>query len=197
MGAADLAGWRAEFTSELIGTGRPGIDRLLSYLEWETDFFKAPASTKYHGAHEGGLVKHSLDVFRWLVRFGAIVPSRLDGVPFNSIAIAALLHDICKANFYEMAVRNVKNDAGVWEQVPYYSIRDQFPVGHGEKSAMIAQRFISLSDEELAAIRWHMAGFDDTAKGYAGAIMLSGALAKWPLVAAVHIADLSATYLTE
>lgn len=194
MGAADLSGWKSEFTSELIGTGRPGVDRLLSYLEWETDFFTAPASTKYHGSFEGGLVKHSLDVFRWLVRFGAIVSSKLDGVPFNSIAIAALLHDICKANFYEMATRNVKNQTtGQWEQVPYYSINDQFPVGHGEKSVMIAQRFISLSDEELAAIRWHMGGFT----GESDRIILSNALARWPLVAAVHIADLSATYLTD
>ena len=193
MAAADIAGWKAEFTHELLGTGRPGVDRLLAYLEWETDFFTAPASTKYHGAYEGGLVKHSLDVFRWLVRFGAIVTSRMDGVPFNSIAIASLLHDICKANFYEMATRNVKDESGQWVQVQYYSIRDQFPVGHGEKSVMIAQRYIQLTDDELAAIRWHMGGFG----GDYDRIILSNALSKWPLVAAVHIADLSATYLAE
>lgn len=193
MAAPDMAGWKSEFTRELLGTGRPGVDRLLAYLEWETDFFTAPASTKYHGSFEGGLVKHSLDVYHWLVRFGALVTSRMDGVPFNSMALAALLHDICKANFYEIATKNVKNADGVWEQVPYYSIRDQFPVGHGEKSAMIAQRFISLTDEELAAIRWHMAGFT----GDSDRVILSNALAKWPLVAAVHIADLSATYLAD
>lgn len=193
MAAPDLAGWKSDFSRELLGTGRTGVDRLLAYLEWETDFFTAPASTKYHGSYEGGLVKHSLDVYRWLVRFGALVTSRMDGVPFNSMALASLLHDICKANFYEMATRNVKNAAGVWEQVSYYSINDQFPVGHGEKSAMIAQRFISLTDEELAAIRWHMAGFT----GDSDRVILSAALAKWPLVAAVHIADLSATYLAD
>ena len=193
MAAPDLAGWKSDFSRELLGTGRPGVDRLLAYLEWETDFFAAPASTKYHGSFEGGLVKHSLDVYRWLVRFGALVTSRMDGVPFNSMALASLLHDICKANFYEIATKNVKNADGVWERVPYYSIRDQFPVGHGEKSAMIAQRFISLTDEELAAIRWHMAGFT----GDSDRVILSAALAKWPLVAAVHIADLSATYLAD
>ena len=80
----------------------------------------------------------------------------------ETYAIVALLHDLCKANFYKKGTRNVKNDeTGKWEKVPSYSVEDMFPYGHGEKSVFLIERFMKLKVEEAVAIRWHMGGFDD------------------------------------
>ncbi len=98
------------------------------------------------------------------------------------------------ANFYKQDVRNVKNN-GVWEQVPVYTINDTLPLGHGEKSVMILQQYIELTTDEIYAIRWHMGGFDDTAKSYAGGLQLSAAFDKCPLLVMLHMADLAAVYL--
>lgn len=170
---------------------RPGMEKLLSYLA-ETDFFTAPASTKYHGAIYGGLLDHSLTVERMIMK---IMNSFFDSYNEESARLVALFHDLCKVNFYTENTRNVKNEkTGQWEKVPFYSIDDQFPAGHGEKSVMIVQKFISLTDEEIMAINWHMAGFDDRAKSYAGGLQLSSAMGKYYLVTALHMADLTASY---
>ena len=113
----------------------------------------------------------------------------------NTIIITSLLHDLCKVNFYKADTKNVKNENGQWEKVPYFSIDDETPLGHGEKSALILQRYILLTMEELMAIRWHMAGFDDAAKSYAGLLSLNNAMNKYSLVAALHMADLAAVNL--
>lgn len=166
---------------------REGADELLKWLE-ESDFFTAPASTKFHGSYEGGLVEHSINVFR-----------RLECMPvtasMETLAIVALLHDVCKANFYTIDYRNKKNERGVWERVPYYTIDDTFPMGHGEKSVYIISKFMKLTDEEAFAIRWHMGGFDESVKG--GSFALSGAWEKYPLGVLLHCADLQASYLDE
>ena len=161
---------------------RDGSDKLLEWLE-KTDFFRAPASTKFHGAHEGGLVEHSISVFN---RFACENP--------ESRAICALLHDICKVNFYKTEMRNVKVN-GTWEQQPYYVVEDQLPYGHGEKSVYIISGFIRLSRDEAMAINWHMGGFDDRVKG--GSYALSEAFAKYPMALNLHIADMQATYFDE
>lgn len=168
---------------------RPGADKLLSWLE-KTDFFTAPASTRFHGAYEGGLCGHSVHVYQRLL--GCAV----QGYPGETLAICGLLHDLCKANFYKVSSRNVKNEeTGRWEKQPYYTVEDPFPYGHGEKSVWLIERFMRLSTEEAAAIRWHMGGFDDAARG--GSFAVSGAFEKWPLCVELHIADLRATYLDE
>ena len=97
---------------------RPGAERLLDWLDTKTDFFTCPASTRFHGACEGGLCMHSLNVYHALHdRFFT------EGESEESYAICALLHDLCKANYYKVSTRNVKNDAtGQWEKVPYYSV---------------------------------------------------------------------------
>ena len=119
-----------------------------------------------------------------------------EGESEESYAICALLHDLCKANYYKKGTRNVKNDAtGQWEKVPSYSVEDLFPYGHGEKSVFLIERFMKLKVEEAVAIRWHMAGFDDAAKG--GCFAISEAYDKYPLAVKLHIADLKATYLME
>ena len=137
---------------------RPGSEKLLDWMDSKTDFFSAPASTRFHGACDGGLCAHSLNVYR--VLHGTFFTPDEDSE--ETFAICALLHDLCKANFYKKGTRNVKNEAtGQWEKVPSYSVEDMFPYGHGEKSVFLIERFMKLKVEEAVAIRWHMGGFDD------------------------------------
>lgn len=165
---------------------RKGKGEFLEWLVKETDFFRAPASANNHGNYESGLVEHSLQVY-----FNLVSLVGLSGITISkeTLVIAALAHDICKANFYLATTRNIKIN-GVWVQEPYFSIEDKFPIGHGEKSVIILQKFIELTDEEIMAIRWHMGGFDDSARSYAGGLALSKALQCYPLITLLHCADL-------
>lgn len=170
---------------------REGSAELLEWLQ-KTDFFTAPASTKFHGACEQGLVMHSISVFKTLVE--KHYDSETDNM--ESFAICALLHDLCKAEFYKVSTRNVKNEeTGKWEKVPYYAVEDKFPFGHGEKSVFLIERFIRLKPAEAMAIRWHMGGFDEAARG--GSFAISVAYEKYPLAVKLHLADLESTYLRE
>lgn len=167
---------------------RQGSQELLNWL-LNTDFFTAPASTKFHCACENGLVMHSVNVFNTMVE--KHFEEGIDDM--ESFAISALLHDICKAEFYKVSTRNVKNDAtGQWEKQPYYSVEDKFPFGHGEKSVFLIERFMRLKLDEAMAIRWHMGSFDD-AQGYT----VSQAYDKYPLAVKLHLADMESTYLRE
>ena len=169
---------------------RSGADKLLAWLD-TTDFFRAPASTRFHGACAGGLLMHSLNVYHCL-REHYFEP----GDSEESFALCALLHDVCKANFYKPGTRNVKNEAtGQWEKVPTFTIEDAFPYGHGEKSVFLIERFVRLKPAEAVAIRWHMGGFDDAARG--GCFAISQAYDQYPLAVKLHLADLEATYLKE
>ena len=174
---------------------RDGADKLLKWLEG-SDFFKAPASTRYHMSCEGGLCIHSVHVFdRLLALFQQEELRELDEDAMETIAICGLLHDVCKANFYKVEMRNTKDESGQWVKVPYYTVDDQLPYGHGEKSAYIIGGFMRITREEAMAIRWHMGGFDDTVKGNSYA--MSGAFEKFPLALLLHIADLQATFIDE
>lgn len=167
---------------------RPGADRLLEWLQ-NTDFFTAPASTRFHGAKEGGLCAHSVNVCRRLQEGCSV-----KGYSAETLAICGLLHDLCKVNFYKVSQRNVKKD-GKWVQEPFYQVEDRFPYGHGEKSVFLIERFLRLTPEEAGAVRWHMGGFDSAALG--GSYAVSGAFEMWPLAVELRIADLRATYLDE
>ena len=170
---------------------RDGSEELLKWLE-TTDFFTAPASTKFHCACPEGLLKHSLNVYKVLME-KHFDPETDD---MESVTICTLLHDLCKAQFYKTSTRNVKNEVtGAWEKVPYYSVEDAFPYGHGEKSVFLIERFMRLKTSEAMAIRWHMGGFDDTAR--AGGFSISLAFDKYPLAVKLHISDIEATYLRE
>ncbi len=169
---------------------REGSERLLAWLE-KTDFFTAPASTKFHCACEHGLLMHSVNVYEVLR-----AKYFTDNSNEESFAITALLHDVCKAQFYKTSTRNVKNeDTGKWEKVPFYMVEDIFPYGHGEKSVFLIERFIRLKLDEAMAIRWHMGGFDDSVKG--GSFAISLAYDKYDLAVKLHLSDLEATYLLE
>ena len=172
---------------------REGADKLLDFLLNGSDFFTAPASTRYHGAYEGGLVEHSLNVYDCLADMASRLKDRY-GIEYTdeSIAIAGLLHDICKVNFYKTSYRNVKDETGRWQSVPYYTIEDTLPYGHGEKSAYIVSAYMRLTRDEAFAIRYHM-GFSGTEDpGTVGR-----ALEMFPLAYATCCADMEAAFLLE
>ena len=172
---------------------REGADKLLDFLLNGSDFFTAPASTRYHGAHEGGLVEHSLNVYDCLKDMVGRLNERY-GIEYSdeSVAIAALLHDVCKVNFYKTSYRNVKDETGRWQSVPYYTIEDTLPYGHGEKSAYIVSAYMRLTRDEAFAIRYHM-GFSGTEDpGNVGR-----ALEMFPLAYATCCADMEAAFLME
>ena len=179
---------KKQFIELLKETKREGIDRLIEFIE-KTDFFMAPASTRFHGSYEGGLLEHSMKVYEILKEKVKHLP--IDLTPSEeTIKIIALLHDICKVNFYKVDYRNAKNSFGEWEKVPYYTVDDTIPYGHGEKSVMMLTEYIKLTSEEKYCIRWHM-GFTEPKEAYN---TLGQAFKKYPLALLLHEADLEATY---
>lgn len=177
---------KEKFIELLRETKREGIEDLIDFLE-KTDFYTAPASTKFHNSFEGGLLTHSLNVYE------ALSTLVKDKWPEDTIRIVALLHDICKINLYKVDYRNKKDATGQWIKEPYYTTDDLMPLGHGEKSVMLISEFIKLSKEELYAIRWHMGGYEPKENyGY-----IAKAYEKYPLAVYTHMADLMATYIIE
>lgn len=174
---------------------RDGAERLLDYLLSNSDFFTAPASTRFHGAYEGGLCEHSLNVYDCLKAY--MERERVKDVygmtaSEESIAIVALLHDLCKVNIYKPLFRNVKDANGVWQRVPSYEYDDTLPYGHGEKSVYIISGYMKLMREEAFAIRYHM-GFSTTDDPK----NVGSAFEMFPLAFAAHVADSEATYFIE
>ena len=175
---------------------REGASALLDYLCSEhSDFFTAPASTRYHGAYEGGLLEHSLNVYDCLC--DQLARPRVKeqyGISYSeeSIAIVALLHDLCKVNFYKVSMRNVKDETGHWVSAPYYTIEDTLPYGHGEKSVYIISGYMRLTRDEAFAIRYHM-GFS----GPEDANQVGRALEMFPLGSFLFMADMEASYFME
>lgn len=174
---------------------RDGAQEFLDYLRSaKSDFFTAPASTRFHGNYSGGLVDHSINVYTCLKDY--LSRHRVKdvyGMDYSdeSIAIVALLHDVCKINVYKESFRNKKVN-GEWVQVPFYEFEDKMPYGHGEKSVYMITPFMKLSREEAFVIRYHM-GFsnDDPAKnvGYT--------FEHFPLAFALSTADMEATYFCD
>lgn len=182
---------------------RDGSEQLLSYLE-RSDFFTAPASSRFHLACEGGLCIHSLNVYNRLVQLLDNQEDKLLCFPAGSneddvnetVAIVSLLHDLCKIHFYVPGTRNVKNpETGRWETIPAYMIDERFPIGHGEKTNFIIQNYMKLKPEEAIAIRWHMGEFDNAVKGWDRS--LNKAWGKYPLGFMLHMADMMASHLDE
>ena len=179
---------KEEFLNLLRSVNREGMDDLISFIE-KSDFFKAPASTRFHGSYEGGLLEHSMKVYEILKHKVKNAVIDID-IPDESLILIALLHDICKVNFYKTDYRNAKNERGEWEKVPYYTVDDTIPYGHGEKSVMMITEYIKLSVEEKYAIRWHM-GYTEPKELYN---TIGQAYKKYPIALLMHEADLEATY---
>ena len=201
------------FEGLLASVDRAGIDKLLGYIR-KTDFYAAPASTRFHLACEGGLLQHSLNVYDCLIakKESPVWKPILAEIPDESLIIMALLHDLCKANFYKEGTKNQKtydpekvaaaepwqrkhDQMGdfIWETVKTYQVDDQLPLGHGEKSVMLIQCYIRLTMQEVMAIRWHM-GFSEAKENYNA---VGQAMEKYPVVLALHEADLEATKILE
>lgn len=161
---------------------RDGIENLLSNIA-RTDFYTAPASTRYHDSEPEGLVKHSLKVFSKLMEM-------LEDSDYSheTLAIISLFHDLCKVGFYKQEMRNTKDTNGKWIQVPYYTVDDQFPIGHSEKSIILILQDMKLTDDEIMAINAHMGGWDSRQQ------VISNTFNKSRLALYLHIADLKATY---
>ena len=179
---------KEKFIELLRSTKREGIEYLIEFIN-KSDFFKAPASTRFHGSYEGGLLEHSMKVYEILK--DKVKKSCIEiKVPDESLIIIALLHDICKVNFYKVDYRNAKNEFGEWEKVPYYTVDDTIPYGHGEKSVMMITEYLKLTVEEKYCIRWHM-GFTEPKELYN---TIGAAYKKYPLALLMHEADLEASY---
>ena len=175
---------------------RDGSDKLLEYLmSNNSDFFTAPASTKFHGDYDMGLVTHSVNVYYCLKDY--LLRKRCSSVydmnySDETIALVALLHDVCKINCYHKYMRNVKNEEGVWEQVAAFNYEDPEPFGHGEKSVFLISKFLKLTNEEAYAIRYHM-GFSEEGSGRNA----GRAFEKYPLALALNVADMEASYYVD
>lgn len=203
------------YESLLKSTNRDGIDKLIEFIR-KSDFYTAPASTRFHNCHEGGLLEHSLNVFDCLynkIKSTDVFKKALSDSAKEfwdtdelekTIVIVALLHDLCKMFMYEVEMKNKKiySDHGSkkdsqgrydWESVLGYTVNDRVPYGHGEKSVMMIEQFITLTKEERFAIRWHM-GFTEPKESWN---TLNAAIRMYPLILAVHEADLEATYMLE
>lgn len=166
---------------------RDGIEKLMDALEF-TDFYTAPASTQYHDSVESGLLHHSLKVYSELCKDE--LASRYDK---ETIAIVSLFHDLCKVGFYTVEMRNKKDENGKWIQVPYYTIDDKYPFGHGDKSVDMLRDFMSLSTDEKLAIRWHM-GIESN-MSYGDSQAMSKVYNEIPLAVILHLADMRASYI--
>jgi len=175
---------------------REGIENVLEFLcSPSSDFFTAPASTRFHGSHEGGLLEHSLNVYDCLNDYLNRTRAKdIFGMEYSreTIALTALFHDICKVNVYKTGTRNVKDEHGVWHTVPTYEFDDRLPYGHGEKSVYMLSGYMKLTREEAFAIRYHIgfAGCEDNRN-------ISNVFGMFPLALALYIADMEATYFME
>lgn len=178
--------FRDNILSELNKINSTARDELIRYLKI-SDFFDAPASTKYHGAYPGGLAEHSWHVFILLRHKNTAYNL---GLMEDSIRITGLLHDVCKIGVYFKQDKWRKNDQGKWEIYQAWSKEDSMPLGHGEKSVILLQRFFELLDQEIYMIRWHMGAFDGDLRTFNDAVKIH------PCIVALHTADFEAsTYL--
>lgn len=185
---------KERFLELLSSVERQGIDDVIAWLQ-NSDFFEAPCSTKYHLNVRGGLCQHSLNVYESLMKIASLYKDdEYIMSHHDSIIIVSLLHDICKADFYKRVKKPVKKGT-MWIEEIVYVIDDNFPFGHGEKSAMILSSMMPLTNEELLAIRWHMGAWDNAVKG--GDYSISTALQKYNLVSMLQSADFLSTYILE
>lgn len=194
------------FESLLMQVKRDGMDNLLKFIR-NSDFYTAPASTRFHGAYEGGLLAHSLNVYDCLDTKRKTNPywkGALKDIPDDTIILVSLLHDLCKTYHYGVELKNKKiysetgskkdaNGRYDWETVPAYVTDNKYPLGHGEKSVFFIVQCIKLNIMEIAAINHHMGAYSDSMKWND----LGAAYDKWPLCLALHQADMEATHLLE
>lgn len=189
LGRSDCVDNKERFLQLCSQVKRDGMDRLLAWLE-KSDFFTAPASSRFHGAYEGGLLQHSLNVYDEFKRLIAVYPEvQCDE---ESIVICTLFHDLCKVGMYNTEKRNRKNADGQWETYDAYKIEEKFCFGgHGSKSVYMLMRFIDLKPAEATAINNHMSAFGGDVNS------IGRAFEQYPFAWLLSVADQSATYIIE
>lgn len=137
-----------------------GIKQAERCINWlrSTDFYSAPASTRYHESEPGGLLKHTLKVLVQAYQLMTVPTFAFANLNLGEVTLAALAHDWCKIGKYELSTRNVKNEkTGTWEKVPCYNYKESdIPFGHGVASMYVAMKFFRLNMQQALAIRWHM-----------------------------------------
>lgn len=201
------------FENLLMSVKRDGMDNLLAFIR-KSDFYTAPASTRFHLATEGGLLKHSLHVYDCLAnkKNAPLWNEKLADITDETIILVSLLHDICKTYFYGYEMKNqktydeekvkaarpkeIKHDSNgdfIWETVPAYVVDDKYPLGHGNKSVVFITQYIKLSMTEIMAITHHMGAYCDSSQWNT----LGQAYDKYPLALALHESDMEATHLLE
>ena len=192
---------KEQYISLLTSTGRNGIDNVTAYLE-KAGFFRAPASVNRHLSHDGGLLEHSLNVYNVAMRLREqMIALRADieeRLPQESVVLAALLHDVCKANIYKKMTKYRKDANNRWEAYSGYDVDyTRFPLGHGEKSVVMLLRLgLELTNDEVLAIRWHMGAWDLSFQSFESKSNISAA-SDVPLVAILQAADALAAHILE
>lgn len=198
----DITKYKEEFVGLLRECNRNGMDDVIADLE-DNCFFDAPASAGHHLNVKGGLVLHSLNTCKAALAvwqgMKQIEPTLEREVPRESVIIASLLHDVCKQDIYKPALKRKKNNLGVWEDVPGYSVTYKgFPMGHGEKSlVLLLCSGLELTDAEMLAIRWHMGAWGINMNSYEDVRNFDAAHILYPLVSIVHAADSLAAGIME
>ena len=198
----DLNEYKEEFISLLKSTGRDGIDDVIEEID-RLGFFTAPASAGHHLNTEGGLVVHSLNTCKAALALWEAMkplePSLETEVKRESIIIASLLHDVCKADIYKRTVKKGKNKPGQWEDSEGYKVSyKDFPMGHGEKSLVVVLLSgLELYDDEMLAIRWHMGAWGVNLTSFEDVRNYDTAQKIYPLVAIIHAADCMAANVME
>ena len=178
----------------LRSTERDGIDKLADYLSDSTDFFTAPASTRFHNNFSGGLAQHCLNVYE---NFKSLLEIKGVEMSEDSIIICSLLHDLCKCNTYVVETRNRKNEQGQWEKYNIWATNKDvdIPLPHSSRSIAIIRKFIKLSIKEELTIFYHMGPYGGEDYEYRN--MLKAANEKYPQTVLFYVADTIASYLDE
>ena len=183
-----------KFKEMLLFTNRESIEIVIAELE-ELGFFKAPASTKFHLSHAGGLLEHSMNVCDMALELRELMIRKKenlqDMLPKDSVIISSLLHDVCKADIYKTAIKKQKNALGMWVPVSGYDVDySNFPLGHGEKSVIwLLQNGLKLTTDEIIAIRWHMTAWDLPFQSPEMKGNLNAAKDRCPLLSLIQAAD--------
>ncbi len=184
---------------------RDGLDKILAYLD-KSDFYEAPSSASFHLNVKGGLCKHSINVFETALKIREHIAqeaiesgeSPFTEVPSTeSVAVAALFHDICKVKLYHEVEKWKKDANGRWMNYPGYELKDDFPLGHGEKSCLMLSWYMRLKPDEMLAIRWHMGMFDMGENGSSLRYAFRAACDKCALVSMLQAADMLSANLLE
>ena len=178
------------FKEDMKHIRRANIDRVIHYLEKESDFLIAPASTQYHLCCSHGLLVHSYHVSCYLKELCEMPGIKHIKISPESILICSWFHDICKVNVYKPFQKFVKDDrTNRWNRVLGYKFEDNLPLGHGEKSVFVLNSFgLKLEIEEIAAINYHMGAFHFSGK-FEKESSMQQAWEKWPISLLLHTAD--------